>query len=105
MAIAGGGIITMVIAGGFALFFPSLRRIDTIRRRPPTGPSRQTVSRTTRLSRAECAEPSSGVDRAVGADAADAGRQRRVDVDQVGELVDTEAEPDREREFVDELAG
>lgn len=29
LAIAGGGMITMLIAGGFAFLFPSLRRVDT----------------------------------------------------------------------------
>jgi MFS family permease len=36
-AIAGGGVITMAIAGGFAFLFPSLRRIDTFDElHPPT---------------------------------------------------------------------
>jgi hypothetical protein len=36
LAIAGGGVITMGIAGAFALFFPTLRRIDRFSEiRPP----------------------------------------------------------------------
>ena len=34
-AIAGGGIITMLIAGSFAVVFPSLRRIDTFEELDP----------------------------------------------------------------------
>jgi MFS family permease len=37
-AIAGGGLITIAIAGSFAVLFPGLRRIDTFDEvRPPTG--------------------------------------------------------------------
>jgi MFS family permease len=48
-AIAGGGLITMAIAGGFALWFPSLRRIDTFDDARPVTPdaTAATVSRTT----------------------------------------------------------
>jgi MFS family permease len=38
-AIAGGGIITMFIAGSFAVLFPSLRRIDTFAEVRPPAPS------------------------------------------------------------------
>ncbi|WP_420452926.1 MFS transporter [Ilumatobacter sp.] len=38
-AIAGGGLVTVAIAAGFALVFPSLRRIDTFEElRPPVDP-------------------------------------------------------------------
>ena len=35
-AIAGGGIATVVIAGSFALLFPSIRRIDTFEELDPS---------------------------------------------------------------------
>ena len=38
-AIAGGGFMTVVIAGGFALLFPSLRRVDTFEELTPDAPS------------------------------------------------------------------
>ena len=38
-AIAGGGAITMLIAGSFAFLFPSLRRIDTFEELEPVSPA------------------------------------------------------------------
>ncbi len=38
-AIAGGGFITVLIAGGFAILFPSLRRVDTFDELEPVSPS------------------------------------------------------------------
>ena len=38
-AIAGGGFITVLIAGGFAILFPSLRRVDTFEELEPISPS------------------------------------------------------------------
>jgi MFS family permease len=39
LAVAGGGVATMVIAAGFAAFVPALRRIDTYDDVPTPGPS------------------------------------------------------------------
>jgi hypothetical protein len=38
-AIAGGGLITVLIAGTFAVVFPSLRRVDTFEELEPVNPS------------------------------------------------------------------
>jgi hypothetical protein len=38
-AIAGGGFITMVIAGSFAVLFPSLRKVDTFDELEPVNPA------------------------------------------------------------------
>ncbi len=38
-AIAGGGLVTMLIAGSFAVLFPALRRVDTFEELEPINPS------------------------------------------------------------------
>ncbi len=92
-AIAGGGFLTIVVAGSFAVLFPSLRRIDTFDELDP----KRARTRSTRVGRmsaeatAELGEHAISprrLVRPVGSHSPDAGGDRGIDVHQFGQFVD-----------------